>query len=69
MKFSGETFVFKPGDICDHRKPTKRKIVSHTHRHIRYTNKFGDLSLVPEGQFFCDTVMRDGKELSPKVAQ
>jgi hypothetical protein len=65
MRFNGASFIFQRGDVVDRRKPTKRTVISHAHRHIRYQDGVRGVFLVPEGQFECFTVHRDGAELSP----
>ena len=60
--FRGSEFQFKPGDVCDRRKNSKRTILRHENRHVRFVAG-AEERLIPEGQFECATVMRDGKDL------
>lgn len=63
---TGATFRFERGDVVDLRKATRRTVISHAHRHIRYQDGSRGVFLVPEGQFSCFTVHRGGVEVSKK---
>lgn len=60
--FKGSEFQFKPGDVCDRRKNSKRVIMRHENRHVRFVEGANE-RLVPEGLFECSTVTRDGKDV------